>query len=55
MRVLENTGMTLRYRAMLYKAVVQTVLLYGVDSWGITRKIMKVLEVVCYCISRRLT
>ena len=35
----------MRAREMLYKALVQAVLLYSRESWVITDSIMKVLEV----------
>ena len=31
-------------REMTYKAVVQTVLLYGIDIWVVTEAMLKVLE-----------
>ena len=39
---------------MMYTPVVQTVLLYGRDSWVITEAIMKVLEVFNHRIARRI-
>ena len=42
-RVLENTGAEMRTGAILYKEVVQTVLLYGSNSWVIMGAMMKVL------------
>ena len=43
-RVTEKMGETYRARSILYKTVVHTVLLYGINSWVITESIMKVLE-----------
>ena len=53
-RVLDNTGAMMRSRKMLYKAVVQTVLLYRINSWVITGVIMEVLEEFHHQITRRL-
>ena len=39
-----NIGAMVRARSMLYKAVAQTVLLYGSESWVMTGAMMKVLE-----------
>ena len=39
-----KVGATVRAWAMMYKAVVQTVLLYGSESWVIMNAMMKVLE-----------
>ena len=54
-RVMEKAGTTVQARAMIYKAVVQTVLLYGSKSWMITGAMMKVLEAFCHEISRKIT
>ena len=53
-RVMEKAGTTVQARAMIYKAVVQTVLLYGSKSWMITGAMMKVLEAFHHHIARRL-
>ena len=37
-------GSTVRAQGMMYKAVVQLVLLYGSESWVVTRAMVKVLE-----------
>ena len=42
--MLTQTGATARERAMLYKAVVQTVLIYGSNSWVVMGEMLKVLE-----------
>ena len=42
-KLLKNTGVTVREQAMIYKAVVQKVLLYGNKSWLVIEAIMKVL------------
>ena len=39
-----NIGAMVRARSMLYKAVAQTVLLYGSESWVMTGAMMKLLE-----------
>ena len=43
-RVLVTAGATVRSRETMYKVVVQTVLLYGRDSWVGTDVMIKVLE-----------
>ena len=40
-------------RAMMYKAVVQTVLLYGRRSWVVTEAMLKVLEGFHHQVDRR--
>ena len=42
-RVLERTGVTVQALGKMYKAVVQSVLLYGSESWVVTREMLKVL------------
>ena len=42
-KVLAMAGATVQSRAMMYKAVVQTVLLYGRESWVVTNEMLKVL------------
>ena len=39
-----NTGATVQSWVMMYKAVFQTVLIYGSDSWVVMDAILKVLE-----------
>ena len=55
LRVMENIETRVRYRTMLNKAVVQTVLLYGIYSWAITEATMEVLEEFHIRITMRLT
>ena len=43
-RVLERTGATVRSRGDNYKAVAQSVLLYGSEIWVVTGYMIKVLE-----------
>ena len=44
-KVAQKIGEMVRMRVMLYKSVVQSVLLYGSESWVVTGAILKVLEV----------
>ena len=39
-----KTGEMVRAQGILYKAVVQLVLLYGSNSWVVTRAMLKVIE-----------
>ena len=43
-RVLKRDGASPRAFGMFYKAVVQSVLLYGVETWTLTDKMIKVLQ-----------
>ena len=43
-RILERTGATVRSRGAMYKAVAQSVLLYGSKRWVLTGEMFKVLE-----------
>ena len=43
-RVLERTGATVRSQGENYKAVAQSVLLYGSKRWVLTGEMFKVLE-----------
>ena len=52
---MDKTGAMVRDREILYKLVVQTVLLYMRASWVITESMMEMLEVFNHQISRRLT
>ena len=54
-RVMEKTGATERSREILYKVVVQTVLLYGRQILVIPEATIKVLEVFCHCIASSFT
>ena len=42
--MIRKTGVTLNSQAMVYKAVVQVVILYGSEIWVVTDTIMVVLE-----------
>ena len=55
LRLMEKTGALVRSRSMLYKSVIQTVLLYGRDNSVITGAFIKVLEEFQHRIVRRLT
>ena len=39
---------------MMYKAVVQTVLIYRIDFWVVTEAMLKVMEVFHHCLNRRI-
>ena len=54
-RVLESTGITVRSRGAMYKAVAQSVLLYGRKSWVGTKKILKFLEMFHHRSVRQIT
>ena len=41
--MLGNTGAPIKARKMMYKAVVQEVILYGSKIWVVTNTMMKVL------------
>ena len=43
-RVLERMGERVRYQGAMYKAVVQSVLLYVSEIWVVTGKMLKALE-----------
>ena len=54
-RVLANTGATVWARGIMYKAVAQSVLLYGSDICVVTGYILKVLGVFHDWVARRIT
>ena len=54
-KVLDKTGVKVRAGAMMYKEVVKTVLLNGIESWVITEAMMKVLEDFHHKIARNIT
>ena len=54
LRVLEKTGVMVRAKWIMYKAVVQKLLLYGSESRVITDTMIKVLEGFHHQISRRI-
>ena len=53
-RVLKKTGATIQAWVMLYTAVVQTVKLYGRESWVVTYDILKVLEGFQHNVAQRI-
>ena len=52
--VLGNTGVLVKAQAMMCKAVVQELILYGSEIWVVTKKIMTFLEVFHHGISRQI-
>ena len=54
-RVLAKTGAMVRDRGMIYKAVAQSVLMYGSLSWVVTGEMLKVLEGFHHQVARRIT
>ena len=42
-KVMGETGESIKARPMIYKAVVQVVLLYGIEIWMVTGSMMMVL------------
>ena len=53
-KVLIQTGVHTKARAVLYKAVFQTVLLYGCEIWVFTESMMTVLEGFHHRVDQRL-
>ena len=53
--VVSNTSATVQSLGMLYKTVLQSVLLYGSELLVVTRAILKVLEVFHHWKSRSIT
>ena len=53
--MLEKTGATVQARGMMYKAVAQSVLLYGSDIWVTTGDMLKVLEGFHHRVTRQIT
>ena len=51
-KVLGKTGAPIKARTMIYKAVVQLVLLYGSERWVVMGAIMTVLEGFHHMIAR---
>jgi hypothetical protein len=54
-RVLTRNGASPRISAMFYKATIQTVLLYGSETWVITDEILQLLTSFHHSVARRLT
>ena len=55
MRVLTKMGETVQAHGMMYKAVVQSVLMYGSEVLLVMGAFLKVLEVFHHWESRRIT
>ena len=54
-RVLAKTGATVQYRGVIYKALDQSVLMYGSESWAVTWAKLTVLEGFHHGAARRIT
>jgi exonuclease III len=54
-RPLLKTGVAPKFVGMFYKAIVQSVLLYGCETWVITPPMLKILEGFHHRIARRIT
>ena len=54
-RVLTQEGSSPRVCGMFYKAIVQSVLLYGCETWVITPQVLKALEGFHHRVARRLS
>jgi hypothetical protein len=54
-RVLTREGADSRVCGMFYKAVVQSILLYGCETWNITSQVLSVLEGFHHRVARRLS
>lgn len=54
-RVLAREGANPRISGMFYKAVVQSVLLYGSESWNLSSSMLKLLEGFHHQVARRLS
>ena len=52
-KVMGDMGVPIKARLIIYKAVVQAVLLYGNERWVVPDAVMTVLEVFHHSISRR--
>ena len=54
-RVLENTVATMRSQGAMYKAVDQSLILYGRDIWMVIGDMIKVLEGFYHWVARHIT
>ena len=54
-KVMRKMGAPIKAREIMYKAVVQAVLLYGRKPWAVTDAMMKVLELFHNSITRHIT
>ena len=55
LRVLANMGAMMRSHGMMYKAVAQSVLLYGSEIWVVMGMLLRVLEGLHHRAARRIT
>ena len=53
--MVSNTGATVQAQSILYKAIVQSGLLYDSESWVVTWSMIKVIEGFHYRVARRIT
>ena len=53
-KVSMRTGVAVRARAMLYKALVQMILLYGIKRWVVTGEMLKVLDGFHHRVARQM-
>ena len=54
-KLMTKAGVVVRLQSMIYKAVFQTVLLYGSDVWVVTGAILTVLEGFHHRLARQIT
>ena len=52
--VVTNTGAIVKEWGMLYKSVVQTVMIYGSKIWAVTGEMLKVLDGLHHQAARRI-
>ena len=52
-KLVTNTGATVRSRGILYKSVLQYVLLYGRESWVVMGAMLKLLEVFHHHLAKK--
>ena len=53
-KVLTKMGLMVRSQALIYKSLVQTMLLYGVNSWVVTEAMLKVVLGLRHRVARRI-
>jgi hypothetical protein len=54
-RILEKEGASVRAQGMFYKSVVQSILLFGCETWTVTGAMLKVLDIFHHRIARCIT
>ena len=54
-RILDKDGATFFAKGMFYRSVIQSVLLYGVETWTVTPAMMRVLESFHHRVARRIS